>query len=195
MPSVIIHEKVGDFIASKLYIKTYDFYLGILAPDAPNLEAFASKEERWIAHQRKKDLKEWRESITSFYQKEKENYSEEFLLGYYIHVLTDIIFDDYFYWDTRKVIEKEYPKEEAHKRLRDDMELYSFEESKRIKQILKDNNTSYDILNITKDKMIKWKEKEISSWKEKSESKYITEEMILKLENQVYKELIERIGV
>lgn len=102
MPSTTIHEKVGYEIGKKLNVTSYDYYLGLLAPDAPNLNGFAPKEERWPAHIRRKDLKEWRKALQNFYISNIKNYNKEFLLGYYIHILTDIIFDDYYYKDIRK---------------------------------------------------------------------------------------------
>ena len=97
MPSIIIHEKVGETIGKQLGIHSYDYYLGLLAPDAPNLEGFGSKEERWMAHQRRKDRDEWREAILKFYHQEKDHYPKDFIKGYYIHVLTDIVYDSFFY--------------------------------------------------------------------------------------------------
>ena len=195
MPSIIIHEKIGEFISKKKGISSYDYYLGILAPDTPNLEGFAPKEERWMAHQRKKDYNEWRESIYNFYQKEKENYPKDFLLGYYIHVVTDIVYDDYFYLKVREKIEKKYSKEESHTKMREDMNKYSFDDISIIKKILDESTNSYDILNIKKDTLLKWKEKEMSSWNHNNESKYMTEEIIEELEQSVLKEIEERLEI
>ena len=97
MPNVMIHEEVGYFISKKINKKSYDYFLGLLAPDAPNTYGFGKKEDRWLAHQRKNDYNEWRNSLKEFYQKEKNNYPQNFLLGYITHILTDIIYDDYFY--------------------------------------------------------------------------------------------------
>ena len=84
MPSISIQEKVGYEIGKILSISSYDYYLGLLAPDAPNLEGFASKEERWRAHQRRQDYHEWREALDRFYIQEKDHYPHDFLLGYYL---------------------------------------------------------------------------------------------------------------
>lgn len=191
----MIHEKVGDYISRKIGMNSYDYYLGLLAPDTPNLEGFGPKEERWMAHQRKKDLDEWRDSLQNFYNKEKENHSKDFLLGYYIHILTDIIYDDFIYKKVRKVIEEKYSREESHNKMREDMDHYYFEESERIKEILNQETTSYNILNIEKEKLHKWKEKEINKWPSTNTSTYITEEVIEELQEKVYEELKNKIEV
>ncbi len=193
MPNIMIHEKVGDYIGKQLNINSYDYYLGLMAPDAPNLEGFAPKEERWMAHQRRKDYDEWRKSIISFYQKEKENYPKDFLLGYYIHVLTDIVYDDYFYLEVRKEILKNYSLEESHQIMREDMNKYYFDEINTIKRILQEKEDSYNILNISKSLLIKWKEKEISTWINHNTSKYITEDVIHSLQVKVYEEVLKTI--
>ena len=194
MPSVIIHEKVGQEIGKKKNISSYNYYLGILSPDAVNLEEFAPKEERWMSHQRRKDLNEWRDAITKFYEQEKDHYPEDFIFGYFIHVLTDIIYDDYFYLPVKEEIIKEHPEKEAHSVMREDMTKYSFPGIDQIKDILSKEDTSYDVLNISKERLKKWKEKQISLWKEENTSEYITEEMIQNLVEEVEKECKELIG-
>ena len=66
MPTINIHEKVGYDISKKMGFHSYDYFLGLLAPDAPNVDGFAPKEERWMAHQRRKDYDEWRASLHRF---------------------------------------------------------------------------------------------------------------------------------
>jgi len=193
MPNITIHEKVGYEIGKRMNIHSYDYYLGLMAPDTPNLEGFAPKEERWMAHQRKKDYDEWRKSILDFYQKEKENYPKDFLLGYYIHILTDIVYDDYFYIKVREYILKDYTMEEAHQVMRQDMNKYYFKELEEIKEVLLSSKKSYNILNIEEEKLLLWKEKELSLWKEEESCKYISKEIIEKLIEQVYNELQQQI--
>lgn len=194
MPNIMIHEKVGDYISKKENKNSYDFYLGLLAPDTPNLEGFAPKEERWEAHQRRADYKEWREALYNFYEQEKNHYSKDFIDGYCIHILTDIVYDDFFYLKVRDVIEETYSREESHTIMRNDMEKYYFAGIEEIKKVLESSNNSYDILNISKEKLTKWKEKEISLWKPPKESIYLTDELIHVLEEQVYKEWKEKVG-
>ena len=188
MPSITIHERVGEYIAKKENISSYDYYLGLLAPDAPNLEEFAPREERWMAHQRRKDYDEWKKSIKNFYHQEKNYYPKDFMIGYYIHVITDIIFDDLFYESVREKILEEYPFEKAHDIMRKDMNLYYFKEIESIKDLLIKEDKSYDILNISKERLLKWKNKKIEEWNPPNKSVYISEELLKELEEKVYEE-------
>ena len=189
MPSVVIHEKIGKYIADEMGISSYDYYLGLLAPDTPNLYGFAPKEERWEAHQRRKNYHEWRQAIMSFYFEQQGTYPEDFLLGYYVHVITDIVFDEIWYIKVRNEIEKNYSTEISHTIMRVDMENYSFDGIIKIKGLLQEKNTAYDILNISKEDLLTWKEKKVSSWQDENKSKYITEEVIKNLEEKVYEEI------
>lgn len=194
MPNVKIHERVGNYIGKKINKNSYDYYLGLLAPDSPNVDGFAPKEERWMAHQRRKDYDDWREEISKFYDLQKSYYPEDFLLGYYIHVVTDIVYDDYFYLDIREKILEEIPLDKSHDVMRKDMDEYYDEDLDRIKNILKENDTSYDILNISKKELQRWKEKEINSWNPPSSCKYITEDILKDLEEKVYEEIKIKLG-
>ena len=191
MPTIMIHEEVGYYLSKKLNISSYDYYLGLLAPDAPNIEGFAPKEERWLAHQRRKDYQEWRQALKEFYQREKNHYPKHFILGYIIHVLTDIVYDDYIYLKVRDTIEKEYSREDSHNIMRNDMEKYYFHEIENIQELLKENHISYDILNISKETLLKWKEQVIESFPKENTSIYQTDSVIQKLNEQVLKELRE----
>ena len=126
MPIISIHEEVAIRLAeNNNKLDTKDFYLGVCAPDTVNLNGFAEKEKRWTSHQRKKDLNEWRNSLKEFYQKEKSNYPKNFLLGYITHILTDIIYDDYFYDDVKKqIINDNNSNNDPHELMGKDMEYY-----------------------------------------------------------------------
>lgn len=190
MPNIMIHEEVGYYLSKKLNKDSYDFYLGLLAPDSPNTFGFGKKEDRWLAHQRRKDYDEWRKSLNEFYQKEKNNYNEDFLLGYYIHILTDIVYDDFLYLKVREEILKDnYSLEESHDIMRNDMDKYYFNEIENIKAILKTNETTYEINGISKELMSKWKEKIINELNNNNECIYINKEIIDTLNELVYKEL------
>lgn len=73
------------------------FYLGCIAPDAVNLEGFAPKEKRWGAHLRSGDLPTWYRQIGDFYRREHGRVEENLLLGYCIHNLTDVAWDECFH--------------------------------------------------------------------------------------------------
>lgn len=190
MPNVMIHEEVGYFLSNKLNKNSYNYYLGLLAPDSPNTYGFGKKEDRWLAHQRRKDYNEWRNSLKEFYNQEKNNYNEDFLLGYYIHILTDIIYDDFLYLKVREEILKDgYSLEESHDIMRNDMDKYYFNEIEEIKNILSKENETFEINGINKELMSKWKDKVLEEFTNKNESIYITKELINTLNELVYKEV------
>ncbi len=191
MPEIIIHEKVAYDIANKYDLKTRDFFLGALMPDTPNLEGMAPKEERWTSHIRRKDLNEWREALKDFYDKEKDNYSRDFILGYVTHILTDINHDDYLYLKQRKRIKHENncDNDKAHEILRLDMKNYRFKEWNEIINILKSDNKFYKILNNTCKKEKLWTERMLNEYLEETSSKYQTKEDIEVLTLLVEKDL------
>lgn len=193
MPNIMIHEEVGHYLSKKINKNSYNFFLGLLAPDSPNTYGFGKKEDRWLAHQRRKDYNEWRNSLKEFYEKEKNNYDEDFLLGYYIHILTDIVYDDFLYLKVREEILKDnHTLEESHDIMRNDMDKYYFKEIEDIKAILNKDNTTYEINGISKELMSEWKEKVLKEINNKNESIYITQEIIDTLNELVYKELSNR---
>lgn len=190
MPNIMIHEEVGYFVSKRIHINSYEFFLGLLAPDSVNYNGFAAKEIRWTSHQRKKDLQEWKDNLNNFYIKEKNNYPKDFIIGYYIHILTDIIYDEFLYAKVKeKILKDNFKQKEAHEIMGQDMNKYYFSEIEEIKEILKSNNNSYDILNINKDLLLKWKEKQINNFNNKNNSKYIDEDVINVLNNEVYKRI------
>ncbi len=191
MPSISIHLEVGYLLSKKINLNSYNYYLGLITPDSPNLYGFGPKEERWKTHVRRKDLKKWRESLKDFYQKEKNNYPIDFLLGYFIHILTDIIYDDYFYKQVKNnIMENHILEEYAHNTMREDMNHYYFKELEEIKSILLRENTAYKINSISEKKILLWKEKCIKDFSFNNTSKYIKKETIYLLTDIVYKEYI-----
>ena len=70
MPNTVVHEEVGYYLSKKLDISSYEYYLGLMAPDAVNVKHFANKQERWTSHVRDKDLNIWKENLKKFYKKE-----------------------------------------------------------------------------------------------------------------------------
>ncbi len=113
MPSILFHELIGyKFTKIHKEYKTPLFFLGVMVPDAVNAYGFASKEDRWRTHLRNKNLDIWENNLIKFYNENKMKYENDYLLGYFIHVITDIIcdriFQDSIYPDLlSKGIEKE----------------------------------------------------------------------------------------
>lgn len=201
MPNIFIHEKVAYNIAKEnKYLDTPNFYLGVLAPDAVNLNGFAPKEERWTSHLRDKNLSTWRQNIISFYNKEKNNYDTKFLSGYLIHILTDIIFDDYFYDGVIDLIKKDYKDlEDAHPILRKSMDEYAIEnKNDKIVEYIKNElaKANYiSIRNISKEQLLSWSKKQLK-YNESSQKKnpYITDDLIEKLTIKVSKEYFDTVN-
>lgn len=192
MPTVLIHEEVAYNIAQKYKeLDNSNFYLGTLAPDAINLHGFAPKEARWTAHVRSYDLDIWLENVKEFYKVNKENYDKNFLLGYVLHIITDIVHDKYFYWNLRKEMAEDNIKDsEQHLLLRDCMfEYESLNENNGFRIYIKDllkNQEGYNIQNITKEDMIAWKNHCFKNYQKKNvPNKYITKEHIIELTNKV----------
>ena len=180
MPEINIHEKVAYEISKKYNLNSRDFFLGNLAPDSVNIDGFAAKEERWSSHVRRKDRNEWREELRNFYEKEKDNYPKDFMLGYITHILTDIIHDDYLYLKQRRQIKKDYDcdNDKAHLILRENMKKYRFKEWNEIINILESSNEFYDILNISKELEEKWLNKKVLEYLDDNKSIYQTDEDI-----------------
>ncbi len=197
MPITNIHEEVALNISKQINnLDTKDFYLGNYAPDSVNLNSLAEKSLRWTAHQRKENRNEWRKSLKKFYNEEKNNYPKNFILGYITHILTDIIYDDFFYDDVTKQIKKDYPNEkDTHSIMGEDMAKYAYHSKykTKVEEVLKDQDKFYDILNISKDMMYKYKEKVLNERKNSDTNIYITEDLIQKLSNKVLTELQEYI--
>lgn len=95
MPSTMIHLYTGtQFIKTSNLVKDKaQFYLGCIAPDAINLEGFAEKEVRWSAHLRQDNLDEWEQRAIDFYIENRDKINHDYLLGYLLHVFTDIAWD------------------------------------------------------------------------------------------------------
>lgn len=196
MPNIRIHEQVAYIYANKY--KEYlnkEFFLGVLAPDSPNLEGFAEKEERWTAHQRKKDLNKWLDKIINFYNTNKSNYNKYFIYGYLFHVITDIVFDEKYYLKVRdKIINDNNLVEESHNIMRNDMDNYgtTVKEYNIVINYLNEITEFYDILNIDKELLRKWKDKNCKQ-EEIKQSKYIDLELIKELELDVEEVLNKRV--
>lgn len=100
MPGAITHLKTAYFILENKIASVSQpeqFFLGAISPDSVNINGHAAKEIRWPAHLRDIDLKKWLLNVREFYEKESQTQTDNsFLLGYVIHIITDIVWDMYF---------------------------------------------------------------------------------------------------
>ena len=191
MPNTVVHEEVGYYLSKKLDVSSYEFYLGLMAPDAVNVEHFANKQERWTSHVIDKDLNIWKENLKKFYKEEKNKINNDFLLGYTIHILTDIVYDEYFEEKIHKEILKNNQEKDYWYIKWSDMDKYSFKEQSTINTILLKNNNYIEIKNITKEKLLKWKEKYLKNQSNLNKSLYFNQKIIDNLNIRVEEELKE----
>ena len=195
MPTVLIHEEVAYNIAKKYkQLDNKDFYLGALAPDTVNLNGFASKEERWNSHLRNENLDTWLENVKKFYNENKDKYNKYFLLGYVLHIITDIVHDKYFYQDIRTAMtNNNINEDDQHPLLRKYMLEYGcLDENNQIREYINDllkEHTGYNIKNISKEDLIAWKNKCFSNYNEKGHpNNYITKNHIKELSKKTEEE-------
>lgn len=191
MPNTVVHEEVGYYLSKKLDTSSYEYYLGLMAPDAVNVEHFANKQERWTSHVRDKDLNIWKENLKKFYKEEKNKINNDFLLGYTIHILTDIVYDEYFEEKIHKEILKNNQEKDYWYIKWSDMDKYSFKEQSTINTILLKNNNYIEIKNITKEKLLKWKEKYLKNQSNLNKSLYFNQKIIDNLNIRVEEKLKE----
>lgn len=191
MPNTVVHEEVGYYLSKKLNISSYEFYLGLMAPDAVNVEHFASKKERWTSHIRDKDLNIWKENLKTFYEETKNKINHDFLLGYTIHILTDIVYDEYLEEKIHQEILNDYKERDYWYIKWSDMDKYSFKDQSLINDILNSSNNYIEIKNITKDKLLKWKDKYLKNQSILNKSLYFNQKIIDNLNIRVEEELKE----
>lgn len=96
MPSAIIHLMIADILREKLSLNNVQqYYLGSIAPDAVNLDGFAPQNERYVAHLRSTDYEKWKQSAIELYNQSFNNENQsDFLKGYAVHLLSDILWDE-----------------------------------------------------------------------------------------------------
>lgn len=126
MPTLLFHEKIASELKKRISkIDTPEFYLGCIAPDAVSLNGFAERDIRYAAHLRDSSFDIWRQNLQAFFIKQLTELNTQFLLGYVTHILTDIIFDEHFYWDIRKKLaENGIADYKQHERLNIELNLY-----------------------------------------------------------------------
>ena len=191
MPNFIIHEKVGYDIGKLYNIHSYNYYLGLLAPDSNKIRILLSDKDRYNSHVRDRNYNKWRLLLKEFYLDNIDNYDSEFLIGYVIHILTDIVYDEFFYNRVITTMKNDnLCTSSYHSSMFMDMDNYYFKELYGIKDILKNGNISYNVLDINKDEMKRWKLLQISRIKYNNTCYYITDDIIKEIEDRVNYELV-----
>lgn len=126
MPASLTHLLVGRSVLPLLSPEEPgQYYLGCVAPDAPNLDGFAPKEVRWSAHLRDGETDRWVENAARFVSGCAPG-ERSLALGYAVHVVGDAVWDEQFEKGLRKAIgAKALSREESFRRRWD--EHYRFE--------------------------------------------------------------------
>lgn len=126
MPGPITHLKAA-YIYGEIYsvADKPSLYLGAIVPDSVNVYGHAPMHKRWPAHLRDANLNIWLSNAKTFYNENKGKINEEYLLGYILHIVTDIVWDKYF--DDKLYALISEPVEEDKKTARWN-EIYGFEQ-------------------------------------------------------------------
>lgn len=187
MPTSLFHLNVSKKIAEKYpEYDTPNFYIGAIAPDAVNLNGFAERSIRWEAHKRAKDLDEWKQNIIKFFKQEKDNFKKDYLLGYVVHVLTDIVADELYYRDGlyEDIVKNRTSEDKAFGFFKDQIQVYENSQLneewwKDIKEKLK-NIDAYPINNISKNEIYGWRDKVLNDYSKKTYEPYdyVTPEIV-----------------
>ncbi len=95
MPGVVTHLKAAYIFQSKYnkVLNLAQFYLGAVCPDSVNINGHAEKSVRWPAHLRNSDINVWENNVASFCSENLEKIDKSYLLGYVLHIITDIVWD------------------------------------------------------------------------------------------------------
>lgn len=98
MPGPITHLKAAYEFAKRTGNKYAlpALYLGSICPDSVNINGHAPKFVRWSAHLRNEDLDVWLCNANMFYRDNIGRYDASYLVGYIIHIVTDIVWDREF---------------------------------------------------------------------------------------------------
>lgn len=200
MPTNLIHLKVGYEYAKKH--KEYDnkqFYLGLITPDTVNLHGFAEKEKRWGAHVRAKDLEDWKNNILNFYKENCNKYDKNYIFGYLVHILTDILFDEKNPNELFPKIEQKVGKEKSREEYSFQMNVYERSQIKcdwweYVKNMLHESKAE-SINNMDEKDIESWKELVLDRYENETEADFelITPEyidsIVQELENYIKKQI------
>lgn len=191
MPSILFHMKVGiEFIKKNPNLDKPQFYLGLIVPDAVNVDGFAPKEKRWPAHLRDKDLDIWENNIIDFYKNNKEKYEELYLYGYVVHVLADIVCDR-VYTEEVKPLLKGKNIEDTYEYYRNEIEKYenSQVEEEWWKKVIENLEIANPITinGISADMIKRWEKYTLKNYKDrpKESSNFITDSYVENIANKI----------
>jgi hypothetical protein len=97
MPLPMVHFKTAYSVLSKTGAADIDqplFYIGSLAPDSVHSRQNYTLADRSYSHFKSKDVSQWFENINRFLLEYKTSSDFSFYLGYAVHIMTDIIWEE-----------------------------------------------------------------------------------------------------
>lgn len=117
MATWLVHLRIADFFIEHIdWLNASEFAVGSVAPDCGYGEKDSFGEftppptvTHWTPTGRKLDCR-YRDFFKTYLQDQERNAAYSFYLGYYIHLLTDIMWSATIYMPTHTVYQKEYAK-------------------------------------------------------------------------------------
>lgn len=181
MPLPMVHLSVARKIALKntKLIQNPHYYLGSIAPDAIHSRVNSSKLDKCRTHIRSNDSTWYADSI-EFASKHKnhEGKVEPFYIGYEIHILIDLLWEDSVHCDMRKMMDRDNIKKCNQSSIyysetdQLDFELFKFYQWRNEVWDFIDKADALDVDEIlTKEEIDKWKVRTLH-WYDLGVSKY-----------------------
>jgi len=175
MPLPMVHLEVAkSLIEVYNIINKGDFYLGTISPDAVHMRKNSSRDDKRITHLHSDNI-DWKSKVTAFI---KDNRSNDFCIGYGIHILTDIYWDKTLYnsFKTNYYNDVHPIQDEKWAYYNDtdilDFELFrTFDNKKEIWNYLNNCNINFIEGIITPDEVRAWKERTLH-WYDSGESQH-----------------------
>lgn len=109
MPLPMVHLAVArEYAKGKSdLISCPEYYLGSISPDAIHMRANAQKSDKKITHLSAEDGESWKANVTGFISRSKDKSDYNFILGYGIHILTDIIWNETLFREFKQKYEND----------------------------------------------------------------------------------------
>ncbi|NMA35192.1 MAG: zinc dependent phospholipase C family protein [Clostridiaceae bacterium] len=109
MPLPMVHlcaarEYAGDKAA---LLNCPEFYLGCISPDAVHMRKNAGKQDKHVTHLHAENSDQWKRNVIEFIRQNRSKVNYAFRLGYGIHILTDILWNETLYEKFRTEYEKD----------------------------------------------------------------------------------------
>lgn len=202
MPSIGVHLRVGYEVeqATELVLNRRLFYLGILAPDVTMITGVKPLEEPVDSHFRELDVRLWKFRILQFYDDMKKQYPVDYCFGYLVHLLTDLFFDDKFYWELRTSLTMDgFPVQKQAKKVWDELIAYDRSQSttswflKIVRELKKDSAVTLPF-GVTMEEMERYQYYLLSEYfqnSERIESTLITHAIVSELSDFVIEAVLD----